>query len=353
MPKETMTSRERWLATLRRQKPDRIPLDYWGTAEVADKLMKHLGCSSLDEVHQKLHIDRPVKIEPKYIGPAIPKGKDVFGTEFRVVDYGTGSYEECITHPLAEFTSVEEIEKNYRWPTADMWDCSVAREQIKGKEHRAVQGGGSEPFMVYKELRGDMQGMMDMVMNPEIVHYCMGKLFDLAYERTRRIFEAIPGQVTYCYIAEDLGSQENLMYSPDHIREFIFPGMKRMIKLAKEAGAFVFHHDDGAIRKILPELIELGIDILNPIQWRCPGMEREGLKKDFGSKLIFHGGMDNQHTLPFGTVAEVEQEVLDNLRILGAGGGYVLAPCHNLQAVSPVENIVRMYEVAYNNSWTK
>jgi len=128
--------------------------------------------------------------------------------------------------------------------------------------------------------------------------------------------------------------------------------VRRSIDLAHQAGAYVVHHNDGACRPILPDMIELGIDILNPIQWRCKGMEREGLKADFGDKLIFHGAMDNQYTLPFGTVDEVRAEVLDNLRILGAGGGYILAPCHNIQAVSPAENIVTMYETCYALGWT-
>jgi uroporphyrinogen decarboxylase len=109
----------------------------------------------------------------------------------------------------------------------------------------------------------------------------------------------------------------------------------------------VFHHSDGAIREILPDLIEAGIDVLNPIQWRCKGMEREGLKRDFGDRVVFHGGVDNQQTLAFGTVADVRREVMDNLRILGRGGGYILAPCHNIQAISPPENVVAMYETGF------
>jgi uroporphyrinogen decarboxylase len=94
-------------------------------------------------------------------------------------------------------------------------------------------------------------------------------------------------------------------------------------------------------------MIAAGIDLLNPIQWRCKGMEREALKQDFGHQIIFHGGMDNQYTLAFGGVEEVRKEVEENLRILGQGGGYILAPCHNIQAVSPPENIVAMYETGY------
>ena len=134
------------------------------------------------------------------------------------------------------------------------------------------------------------------------------------------------------------------MYSPAHIRRFLFPGMKRMIDLTKQHGSWVFHHSDGSIRDILPDLIDLGIQVLNPIQWRCRGMEREGLKRDFGEKLIFHGGVDNQHTIPFGTPADVRKEVEENIRILGDGGGYILAPCHNIQDNTPPENIVALYE---------
>ena len=192
---------------------------------------------------------------------------------------------------------------------------------------------------------------MDLVLTPEMVHWCLDKLFDLAYEDTRRIFEAIPGHVMITYIAEDLGSQESLLFSPAQIKEFLLPRMKRMMDLTKEHGSHVFTHSDGAVRPVIARLIEIGVEVLNPIQWRCQGMDREGLKRDFGAQLVFHGGMDNQHTVPFGSVEDVRREVLDNLRLLGARGGYVLAPCHNIPAVTPPENIVAIYETGYENGW--
>ena len=193
---------------------------------------------------------------------------------------------------------------------------------------------------------------MDLILNPEIVHYCLDQLFDLAYQNTLRIYEAIPGRVLITYVAEDMGSQQSLLFSPAQIHEFLIPRMRRIMDLAHSAGAYVFHHSDGAVRPIIPDMIAAGIDVLNPIQWRCRGMDREGLKRDFGDRLVFHGGVDNQYTLAFGTVDEVAREVADNLRILGAGGGYILAPCHNIQAVSPAENIVTMYETCYALGWT-
>ncbi|MCL1888777.1 MAG: Hsp33 family molecular chaperone HslO [Kiritimatiellaeota bacterium] len=105
---------------------------------------------------------------------------------------------------------------------------------------------------------------------------------------------------------------------------------------------------DGAARDIIEDLIETGVEILDPVQWRCPGMEREGLARDFGERLVFHGGVDNQQTLPFGTTDDVREEVLKNFEILGANGGYILGPCHNFQPVGPPENAVAMYETGYN-----
>ncbi len=351
MPKETMTPRERWLAVLTRRTPDRVPMDYWATDESNEKLMRHLGCADVDTALLKLHVERPLSVGPQYVGPSIPADSDVFGMRYRDMDYGTGAYSECVYNPLAQYQSVDEIERAYTWPNPDWWDYTAIREQIAGQGDRPIRGGGSEPFLIYKSLRGQEQAFMDLVLNPEIVHYCLDKLFDLAYENTRRIFEQIPGKVMITYVAEDMGSQEGLLFSPQQIRTFLLPRMKRIIDLTHEGGAFVFHHNDGGCRAILPDLIEAGIDVLNPIQWRCRGMEREGLKRDFGEQLIFHGAVDNQYTLPFGTLEEVRQEVLDNLRILGAGGGYILAPCHNIQANTAVENIIAMYETGYEHGW--
>lgn len=117
-----------------------------------------------------------------------------------------------------------------------------------------------------------------------------------------------------------------------------------MMRLAHENGVYVFFHSDGAIRDIIPDMIEIGIDILNPIQWRSKGMEREKLKQEFGERVVFHGGVDNQQTLPFGSVEDVNKEVDDNFSMLGSEGGYILAPCHNIQPITPVTNIIAMYE---------
>ncbi len=347
MKKDFMSPRERWQAVLQRKKPDRIPMDFWATSEVIEKLKKHFGAENIEDVFVKLHIDHPVGVYPEYIGPKIPEGYDMYGMKYKKVDYGTGVYNEVVYHPLAQFTTVSEIEKNYNWPSIDWYDFKSIRKQIEGKEDYPIQGGGSEPFLLYKHLRGDEQAFIDLIENPEIVEHCLDILFDFCYQFTLRIYETIPGKVMITYIAEDFGSQEDLMYSPSQIKRFFIPRMKKMMDLAHQSGAYVFFHSDGAVRKIIPDMIEAGIDVLNPVQWRCKGMERESLKKDFGDEIVFHGAVDNQYTLPFGKVEDVKNEVRENIEILGKNGGYILAPCHNIQPVTPVENILAMYESGY------
>jgi uroporphyrinogen decarboxylase len=225
MPKETMTPRERWLAVLTRQKPDRVPMDYWATDEFTAKLLQHLGCDSRREALQKLHVDFVVSVGPRYVGPPLPEDTDVFGCRYRDVDYGSGVYAEVVHHPLAGFDTIEEIERNYTWPNPDWWDYSSIPQQLEGNEAHPIRGGGSEPFLTYKSLRGQEQAFIDLVLNPDLVHYCLDRLFDLAYEDTRRIYEQIPGQVMLSYVAEDMGGQTDLMFSPAQIHEFLLPRM--------------------------------------------------------------------------------------------------------------------------------
>ena len=159
-----------------------------------------------------------------------------------------------------------------------------------------------------------------------------------------RAWQAGAGQIDATYIAEDLGSQTGPLFGLETYRRFFLPNQKKMAELARSFGLRIFYHTDGAARVFLPDLVnEVGINILNPLQWRCAGMELAGLVRDFGDKLIFHGGIDNQQTLPFGTVEDVRREVREVAAIMH-GYRWICAPCHNIQNVSPVENIVTMYE---------
>ena len=326
-------------------------MDYWTTPEAHSTLMKHLGLASDRELYEMLHIDHPHTVAPNYVGPHIPANEDEYGVEYRVISYGLGTYREAVTAPLAQYGTVEEIEANYRWPDPDWWDYSNLSRQLVGWEDWPIGGGNMEAFLIYKNLRGQEQAFMDLALNPEIAKYCLGRLFDIKYADAERIMEAIPGKLTFTYFGVDLGAQNGLLMSRRQINRFLMPGIKRIIDLAHDHAVYAFFHTDGGVRDVLPDLIEAGIDLLNPIQWRCATMEREALKADFGDEVVMHGGMDNQYTLAFGSVDEVKEEVAYNLRVLGRDGGYILAPCHNIQPVTPPENTVAMYETGYELGW--
>lgn len=344
---KTMTPRERWLAVLNRETPDRTPMDYWGTPEATANVIAYLGVSDVEAMDAALHIDRPVDVAPAYVGPPVAADADMYGCRFKMVDYGTGAYRECVFHPLARYDSVAEIEADYCWPEPDWFDPATLPEQIAAHPDRPIQLDMAGVYTQYTWLRGMEQAFIDFALNHDLVLHCMEKMYDLHYHIAHRAFEVANGAIHLGKIANDLGSQRDLLCPPETVRKLFVPGIRRLARLAHKHGAFVFLHSDGAIRKAIPDLIDAGIDVLNPIQWRSAGMDREGLKRDFGEDLIFHGAMDNQHTLVYGSVDDVRAEVRENIEILGADGGYILAPCHRVQAVSPPENVVAMYEAGY------
>jgi uroporphyrinogen decarboxylase len=344
-----MTPRERWLAIFGREKPDRVPTDYWATDEVTECLQREMRCSTLEELYNKLNIDGVTRIEvPRTMlhHPSDPES-DIWGLRRRKMDYGAGTYDEFDTHPLEKFTTVEEMHE-YIWPSADDHDYEAFREMVrKVPRHRFVRSGEFEPFLLYCAMRGLEQGLMDFLEYPELLEAGLDHIFQYYYDLNQRAFEIGKGVIDIAYLAEDLGGQRGLLMSLDVIRKYILPNQKKMADLARSYGIHVFYHTDGDVHSVIPDLIDVtGIELLNPIQWRCPSMERKGLVRDFGSKIIFHGAMDNQQTLPFGTVEDVRNEVLENLEIF-SGARWICAPCHNLQPITSIENIVTMYETIH------
>jgi uroporphyrinogen decarboxylase len=148
-------------------------------------------------------------------------------------------------------------------------------------------------------------------------------------------------------VTDDFGSQRGLLISPQVFEEFYRAPMQRAIDLAKSYGIIVFHHDDGDVRPLLPVLAGMGIDVLNPIQWRCGNWDLAALKAEYGSRLCFHGAVDNQQTLPYGTPEDVRAEVKHLIATLASDRtGFIIGPCHNLQPNTSVENVIALYEAA-------
>ncbi len=346
-----MDSRERIFRAINREKLDRIPMNYVAEPEVTEMLKKHFRVSEDEEVWKKLHVDKIALVYPIYARMRRDIGngqrENFWGIRFRPVTNDYGTYWEICHNPLATAETMEDFMK-YRWPTPDVVEIGYVSELCRKYSKYVLEIGNFGPFYEYMNLRTMEKVMLDLALYPDIAHYAIGKITEFDVGLMARICEANPGKIDLVIMADDFGSQRGLLISKEMWRTFFQKPLRRIAETARHFGAKIFHHDDGAIRELLPELIEVGIDILDPVQWRCPGMDRAELKREFGDRICFHGAMDNQHTLPFGTPQDVSAEVSDNIRLLGAGGtGFILGPCHALQANTPLENILAMYETGY------
>jgi uroporphyrinogen decarboxylase len=346
-----MSPRERVLAAINHEPCDRVPTDIWMTDEVRRKLVDRFG--SMERAEEDLHIDGMPSVAPEYVGPAVPdlgpeESANYWGMRTRKVRYATGEYWEQYRFPLAEARTSKDLDE-YPWPSADWFDYSKLKQEARRlRERRVVMCGYMAPFYYHNLLRGLERSLVDPHDDPGLAHEIVERISDFFFEHHLRIFESADGAIDVSQVTDDYGSQAGPLISMETFREFYRPHLRRFIDLCHRFRVKVFHHDDGAIRPFLPELCAMGIDILNPVQHACPGMEMEGLKRDFGDRLCFHGAIDNQTVLPFGTTGEVRAEVRHAIDALAPDGtGYILAPCHNLQAVTPVENIVALYEEAH------
>ncbi len=344
-----MTPRQRWQALLRREPPDRIPTDYQATPEVTARLLADLGCEDERALWRRLHIDKRCVVEPQWRLPHQPAdpAADMWGVRYRRVEYAGGGYDEPVHHPLAEADSLEQVHA-HRWPAPDDFDYGAIGEAIEknGGEY-PVHVGVYEPFLLYGYLRGLQRAFEDLLLRPQIAEAILGRIYDFYAEFHRRCFAAGRGRIDTTYVAEDLGAQTGPLMSLAAYRRFLLPNQKRMADLARSFGIHVMYHTDGAARPFLPDLVDVvGIEILNPIQWRCPGMEREALVAHYGDRIIFHGSIDNQQTLAFGTVDDVVREVRESVEIYRSAR-WICAPCHNIQPVTPTENVVALYETIH------
>jgi uroporphyrinogen decarboxylase len=353
-----MNSRDRVLAAINHQPVDRVPTDIWAAPEVWNGLRARFGTE--ENVREALHIDGIIDVRPPYVGPpfaACPAdaGLDfqvyygVWGAGLRWVDHGTGRYLEQINYPLAHAQTVADLD-SFSWPTADWFDYSGLLD-LAAAQHatRVVMCGYMSPVYLHGLLRGIEQSYMDPLAEPELTEELLHRVCEFEYQRHRRAFEAADGLIDIAQVSDDLGCQTGPLMSLAVYRKFYRPHHERFIGLCREFGIKVFHHDDGGMRVFLPDLVELGIDVLNPVQHTCAGMEMTALKRDFGRQVCFHGGVENQQILPFGTPDDVRAEVRRCIDALASDRtGYILASCHNLQSVTPLENVLAMYDEAWH-----
>jgi len=346
-----MTPRERVETALRHQEPDRVPFDFWAVPEVCEALRAHLGVESDEEVLRLLGVDCRLVV-PDYVGPAPrvqPDGTyyDAWGTHRRRVANRFSTYDEYASHPLAAARTVAEVESWDGWARPEHWDVSTLKEKIRALQreteyHIRYEVGGI--FEWSWALRGLEQFLIDLKRQPEIPCAIMDCFTDLYIANVTRVLEAADGLIDMVYTYDDVGTQRGLMLSEAMWREFILPRHQRLNAAIRRYPVRIMYHSCGAVYPLIGAFAsEMGIDVLNPLQPRAAGMDLARIKREFGDRLSFHGAIDIQYTLPYGTPDEVQAEVRERCRLLGQGGGYICASAHYIQADTPLANIIAMY----------
>lgn len=376
-----MNSRQRAKMALNHQEPDKIPFDLGGTVLTSinihsyRKLRKILGLPEkeiqvMDMFQQIAVVDEDVRqalgVDVRNVAPRssathnivinttdLP-GYDFFHDEWDIgwrMPQDNGHYYDMFHHPLASATTIEDI-KNFNWPNpTDPARFEGLRERAKfvAKERGelVILGGLSAGFIELTAwMRGFAKFYPDLVTNLEWLTYLMDTIIDLKLAYWEIALPLVGEYADVVQEADDLAGQFGLLISPDIYRKIIKPRHQKIMDFIKaRTDAKIFFHSCGAIREIIPDMIEVGIDIINPVQVSATGMESSALKRDFGNEMTFWGGLvDTQGVFTDGTPDQVRDEVKRRIDDFGKDGGFIAAAVHNIQANVPAENIVAMWE---------
>jgi uroporphyrinogen decarboxylase len=346
-----LTHRTRVRLALEHQATDRIPIAMVcsGINEPAstdyDHFLRRKRGVTLDDYLNSFIDIRGV--EPRYIGPPLAPGMDIWGVHRKVQSFGAGAYDEIDHYPLANATLDDVI--HYPWPSTDWFDYpslndSIARANADGEHCLMLSNGNIFESTWY--MRGFEQTFMDFSLNPELVYAIMERVAEFYIHHFTNLLQVANGRVDLVFTADDIGGQNGLLTSLKTWERFVKPFHQKMNRVIHEFGAKVIYHTDGSVMKAVPGLIDMGIDVLQALQFSAKGMDPRLLKENYGDRLCFEGGVSVQTTLPFGTPEEVRAETEMLIRVLGMNGGYILGPSHAIQAGTPPENIDAMFETA-------
>jgi len=347
-----MKSKERVIRAINRQEIDHVPCDMKGTGpEMIERLMGYYKVSTKEGLWNAMGLDiwhiSPMnyKGETRYYNGA---QADYWGVSYRAKNDGDSS-REC---PLYEITSIREAE-NYKWPSPLDFSADNIEKEIDTHSEFAIIGGVWAPiFHNLTWLCGFENTLVNLHTQPELSEFLISKITDFWVGYTQKVLEAGKGKIDIIENCNDFGGQNTLLMSPEIFRKYFKPALARLFRIIKEFDVKVMQHCCGAIEPIINDFIEIGADILNPIQVSASGMEILYLKKTYGEKITFHGGIDTQYLLPKGTESDVRREVKRTIQTLAEGGGYILAGSQGFQSDIPLRNIYAMYDEAKNITLT-
>jgi len=293
-------------------------------------------------------------VEPDYVGKSLigddgQSKTDIWGVGYSKVKNGDFEFWEADKYPLQGQTDPLVL-NDYNWPTVDLFDFGVLPQKIEKYKDYAVMTapGFSSPglFRIIQRLLG-RDAFMDVIMfHPKFFRALTEKVSAFYLIFIERFFDDANRGIDFIRIADDFGSQSGLSISNDIWEQYCKPAIEAFVEIPKSKGVKFYMHSCGGVRKLLPEFISLGADVLDPIQTRANGMDPTGLKEDFGNYITFSGALDEELLLRQGTPKQVKEGVKNLLDAVAQGGGFILGPSHKLKVETPVENVVAMYEAA-------
>ncbi len=361
--------RERVIATLNHQKPDRVPIDLMGNAsmlldETYLNLRDYLKLPPIPPVRsgttanyyderilEILDIDfRRIFLKKIFKSKNVENEDNAFCDEWGIQYKKTGQYVNAVNHPLSKST-ISEVE-NYLWPKAeDIFSAEGLAEEAKRlytETDYALVARNPMPggFLEHSCNLMSMEAFfVALIAEPKLAQCIIKQLLEIYKNVYSMFLDAVGPYVQMVEVSDDLGSQDNLLISTEMYRQFIKPAEVELYDLIHEKApnAALFHHTDGAVFDLIPDLIEAGVNVLNPVQTSSRGMEAKRLKESFGNSITFHGAIEKlKMSKP---VDELITEVKSHIDNLAVGGGYILAPSNHVMNVNP-ENIILMYETA-------
>jgi len=358
-----MEARERTLAAINHKQPDRPPVYVSLTPQIALKLSEtfHLPFEEPVDAMESARISHMgllthmgvdiIAVAPTvpYDAPTItlPDGrvKNEWGMVFRNV----GIYSEFAEYPLANASTRKDI-LEYPFPDPNApgrFDAAANMMETYSKNYAVIGDVETMFFEMSWYLTGMEKFLMDMMMEAEYQSYLMDKIMNYIIVAGKKLIEM---GVDILWCGDDFGGQQGMIMDPDTWRRVFKPRIKYMFNEFRKVrpDIKIAWHSCGSILPIIPDFIEVGLDILNPIQPLAQGMDPQYLKNTYGKDLVFFGGIDVQQLLPYGTPQMIRDEVRRRIDILGKDGGYIIAPAHNLQPDTPVENVIAFFEAAKN-----
>ena len=357
-----MNSRERFITTINGGEPDRPPVFANFTPQVAEKMSKHLGLPYEEPLDSMLstrisHTDLLMHLGNDAVGtasiaphnaPTVNNADGTMTNEYGMVFKPMGLYNEFYKFPLDYADSEADID-NYKFPDPfakgryDDVDYKISKFK---KGYGVIGDLETAIFETSWYYTGLEKFFMDMMLQPPYFHKLLDKIMNIHLEMGK---EMIRRGVDMIWAGDDFGGQDGMLIDPVQWREFFKPRMKYMFEEFRKVNPDIkiAWHTCGSVVPIIPDLIEIGLDILNPLQPLAKDMTPEFLKSEFGKDLIFFGGICVQELMPNGTPQQIKDEVKRRVEILGKGGGYILAPAHNIQDDTSIENINAFFEAVH------